>query len=169
MLGAKSNLILSVISYTPSVHCSSPSTPSPDEAYCAIITNEMYATTDTQVFGPIGQPGVDALLPKTFSLPFTRGRSCAVVINSRGPLDTANWFEMWAGARAIAGICLRKGVGGISTGQGRWICDYCDLSLMLTGVDFRQPWECVCYSESMGSGSSKCMTRKTLAILPRRI
>lgn len=34
-------------------------------------------------------------------------------------MDTASWYEIWEGARAVAGMCTRRGLSGISTGHGR--------------------------------------------------
>ena len=82
----------------------------------------MFATTDTQIFGPIGERGVEVELPKLFYQPSVGARSCAVLVNTRGPLDTSSWYEVWAGANAIMALCVSKSVGGISTGQGMLNC-----------------------------------------------
>ena len=76
----------------------------------------MFAGETARVFGPVGEAGVEAGLPQSA----TAG-SCAVVVNTRGPLDTASWFELWAGAGAGAAMCVRRGLVGISTGQGEFV------------------------------------------------
>lgn len=79
----------------------------------------MFASQNVEVFGPEEQPGVEAGLPQSWLASPSMGLgSCAVVVNTRGPLDSASWFEMWAGAGAVAAMCVRRGMVGISTGQG---------------------------------------------------
>ena len=73
-----------------------------------------------QVFGPAREPGVEVGLPQAWAVESSSTRGpCAVLVNTRGPLDTANWFEVWAGAVAIVAMCVRGGLAGISTGQGK--------------------------------------------------
>lgn len=86
----------------------------------------MFAGETARVFGPAGEAGVEAGLPQSWLLPppsATAG-SCAVVVNTRGPLDTAGWFEVWAGAGAVAAMCVRRGLVGISTGQGELLVTF---------------------------------------------
>jgi hypothetical protein len=111
-VGRKDNLIVSILSYTPHVTCSKITAPDLDKGQCAHVMNEMYADPQTHVFGPRGEAGVEA------GLPYTWAGSCAVIVNTRGPLDTASWYEVWEGARAVAGMCVRRRLGGVSTGQG---------------------------------------------------
>lgn len=112
-IGKKDNLIISVQSYVPHVTCSKPGTAAPvSPGQCALMMNDMYASTNPQVFGPRYEPGVEA------GLPFAWAEKCAVIVNTRGPLDTATWYEIWEGARAVAGMCVRERVGGISMGHG---------------------------------------------------
>ncbi|CAF9917148.1 MAG: hypothetical protein ALECFALPRED_011061 [Alectoria fallacina] len=118
-LGQKSNLIVSVLSYTPHVHCSAPRAAPPTIKACAELQNRMFASADALVFGPMEEPGVEAGLPQSWLLPTSAADlgSCAMVVNTRGPLDTASWFDVWAGAGAVAAMCVRRGLVGISTGQ----------------------------------------------------
>ncbi|CAD6590909.1 MAG: hypothetical protein ASARMPRED_005103 [Alectoria sarmentosa] len=107
--GQKSNLIVSVLSYTPHVHCSAPraAAPPPTTKACAELQNRMFASADALVFGPIEAPGVEVGLPQSWLLPTSAADlgSCAMVVNTRGPLDRASWFEVWAGAGAVAAMC----------------------------------------------------------------
>lgn len=81
----------------------------------------MYVSENVQIFGPMGQPGVEVGLPQSWLTPLSHPfGSCTMVVNTRGPLDTASWYEMWAGAGAVAAMCVRRGLGGISTGQGEF-------------------------------------------------
>lgn len=124
--GQKSNLIVSVLSYTPHVHCSAPRAAPPTIKACAELQNRMFASADALVFGPMEEPGVEAGLPQSWLLPTSAADlgSCAMVVNTRGPLDTASWFDVWAGAGAVAAMCVRRGLVGISTGQGEF-CRSC--------------------------------------------
>lgn len=83
----------------------------------------MFASANALVFGPMEEPGVEAGLPQSWLLPTSAADlgSCAMVVNTRGPLDTASWFEVWAGAGAVAAMCVRRGLVGISTGQGEFL------------------------------------------------
>lgn len=82
----------------------------------------MFASENQEIFGPAEEPGVEAGLPQSWLLPFSAHTgSCAVVVNTRGPLDTASWFEAWAGAGAVVAMCVRRGLVGISTGQGELV------------------------------------------------
>ena len=81
--------------------------------------NNMFASENMQIFGRTDEPGVDVGLPQAWLMPSSSTMGpCAVVVNTRGPLDTASWFEVWAGAVAIVAMCVRGGLAGISTGQG---------------------------------------------------
>lgn len=117
--GAKSNLIVSMLSYTPHVHCtpSRKGHPAPNETLCGEIAETMLATTEMQIFGPQGEKGVEVGLPRTLNLLSPRG-SCELVVGTRGPLDTASWYDVWVGTRAVSTLCVEKGLGGIGTGQG---------------------------------------------------
>lgn len=82
----------------------------------------MSASEEMQKFGPVEIPGVEVGLPQTWlASGSARLGSCVVVVNTRGPLDTASWFEMWAGAGAVGAICVKRGLVGISTGQGELV------------------------------------------------
>lgn len=82
--------------------------------------NNMYASENTQIFGPLSAPGVQAGLPQAWLVPASSHMgACAILVNTRGPLDMASWFEAWAGAGAIVAMCVRGGLAGISTGQGQ--------------------------------------------------
>lgn len=121
-LGQKTNLIVTMLSYAPQVHCSAPRVPPPTDEACAELRNRMFASGNTEIFGPVEEPGVEAGLPQSWLLPFSaQSGSCAVVVNTRGPLDTASWYEVWAGAGAVAAMCVRRGLVGISTGQGELV------------------------------------------------
>lgn len=81
--------------------------------------NNMFASGNMQIFGPTGKPGVEVGLPQAWLIESSSTMGpCAVVVNTRGPLDAASWFEMWAGAVAVVAMCVRGGLAGISTGQG---------------------------------------------------
>lgn len=122
LVGQKTNLIVSVLSFAPRVHCSVPSGLVPADDACAELRNNMFASQNVEVFGPEEQPGVEAGLPQSWLASPSMGLgSCAVVVNTRGPLDSASWFEMWAGAGAVAAMCVRRGLAGISTGQGDFV------------------------------------------------
>ena len=79
----------------------------------------MEASTETLVFGPGKQelPGVQVKLPRSINLISPEG-SCEVIVNTKGK-DTSSWFEMYAVAKALEAICVRKGQGGISGGHGK--------------------------------------------------
>ena len=115
LLGTNSNLILSILPYTPQVICapSRAGHPSPNLTLCNEITGGMVATTQTQVFGPKDAPGVQVILPQSLNLLSPEG-SCELVINSRRSLDSTSWFEIYTGAAAVQAMCVRKGEGGIS-------------------------------------------------------
>lgn len=84
--------------------------------------NNMYASEKVQIFGPAAEPGVQVGLPQSWVVPLSsRTGSCAVLVNTRGPLDTASWFEAWAGTGAVVAMCVRRGLAGISTGQGEFV------------------------------------------------
>lgn len=79
----------------------------------------MFASDKREIFGPMEEPGVEVGLPQSWLRPFSADvGSCVVVVNTRGTIDTASWFEMWAGAAAVVAMCVRRGLVGISTGQG---------------------------------------------------
>lgn len=44
----------------------------------------------------------------------------------------ASWYEAWAGAGAVEAMCARRGMAGISTGQGESI----------GAVTWREAFEC---------------------------
>ena len=78
----------------------------------------MGATTTPQIFGPGGDPKIQVVLPIALNLMSAEG-SCELVVNTRSSRDTATWFEMYAAARAVQAMCVNKGEGGISIGQGQ--------------------------------------------------
>ena len=87
----------------------------------------MFAGEAARVFGPRGGGRRRGRAAAVGDVGVVRGGgrarwwSCAVVVNTRGPLDTAGWFEVWAGAGAGAAMCVRRGLVGIGTGQGEFV------------------------------------------------
>ena len=113
--GNNHNLIISMQSYTPNVQCSKTLVPDMEKKQCALLMNEMPATSNLQIFGPRGLSGVDVQLPYQLS------GLCSLIVNTKGPVDPVSWYELWEGARAVSAICIRRGFGGISTGHGEQV------------------------------------------------
>ena len=113
--------MLSFLAYHPTAHCipSLSGHPPPNATLCAEITDGMEASPKTYVFGParLKLPGVEVTLPRSINLISPEG-SCELIINIKGATDTASWFDIYASAKALETICVQKGEGGISGGQG---------------------------------------------------
>ncbi|KAL6721805.1 hypothetical protein ACLMJK_000910 [Lecanora helva] len=118
--GAKSNLIISLQSYTPNIHCipSRAGHPVPNGTICAEISDGMEATTQIKTFGSGDLPGAEVSLPRSLNLMSPEG-SCEMIVNSKkGIVDTSSWFEIYKAVKALEAVCVAKGEGGISSGQG---------------------------------------------------
>lgn len=61
---------------------------------------------------------------------------CQLTVNTRGPVDNAAWYDIWAAAVAIDAICGRQSQGGIAPGLGT-LRSYPD-KYVLTRVQLRQ-------------------------------
>jgi len=97
----------------------------------------MQVATWPQVFGRAGDPGVQVALPITiadgqsmsaascrvfqifYSLTLsTANHDCAVSIDIDGPPIASQWYDLWADAVAVTGVCVVRGKWGASTIQG---------------------------------------------------
>lgn len=130
--------------YTPNVQCSSSAASAPAYGTCLnLIGKQMPNDKEVRTFGRAVRD-VRQVLPKTIRdsctpfLPLPRLRKsitdaledtggCELVVNTRGPVDLAAWYDIWAATVAIDAICGRQDPnrGGIAPGLGRWIPPIC--------------------------------------------
>lgn len=104
---------------------------------CQTALNSLPAWTFPQAFGAKGTAGAQIELPVTYSDgerfspgqkpilsvdPLLNGSTaksrCFVTANINGPPVAANWYDIWASAIAVMGMCVVDGKAGISTTQG---------------------------------------------------
>ncbi len=54
---------------------------------------------------------------------------CKLSIDSDGDTDTYSWYQIWALAVALNGVCVRSGRSGMQSGIGVF-CDWLGLGLV---------------------------------------
>lgn len=93
----------------------------------------MKASTEQTAFGAVGVADVEEYLPQTLtegmclslvfgtisqlSLILSASGGCTITIDTLVPDDKASWYELWAVAVALDGMCARGG----KTGQARFL------------------------------------------------
>lgn len=115
-LGEKGRVSLVVQEYKPNVQCGVPSfsaTGGVREA-CQAALNTLPVSTFSQTFGAKGTPDAEIELPKSYSDDNSR---CFVTVDITGAAVAANWYDIWAGAVAVMGICVLDGKAGVSAIQ----------------------------------------------------
>lgn len=43
---------------------------------------------------------------------------CVLEVDTTGPMDNVSWYDIWAAAVAVTGMCVRSGKTGKATGLG---------------------------------------------------
>ncbi|KAL6719522.1 hypothetical protein ACLMJK_003763 [Lecanora helva] len=118
-VGKNGRLSLSIKPYKPQVECDDPdSVPTrfgPMGA-CQQALNKMQVSTFPQVFGKSGASEVQVSLPMT--IPDDAGK-CSISVDIKGPPVFTKWYDIWADAIAVTGICVIRGKWGISSNQGK--------------------------------------------------
>lgn len=96
---------------------------------CATILSTMQATEEKLIFGPAGASGVQEVLPRLLTdrkkrlsikryfspsyLYFKATGRCSLYIRyTPGFSDRASWYDLWAAAVAVDGMCARSGKTG---------------------------------------------------------
>ncbi|KAL8715697.1 MAG: hypothetical protein Q9225_006304 [Loekoesia sp. 1 TL-2023] len=117
--GDRRGIDLIIRTYTPHVQCSSSTATAPTFGTCLnILDSQVPNYRDVKVFGRSGEPNIDQALPQTFV--DSLSRRCSLVVNTRGPVDSARWYDIWGAATAIDAMCGRQlpNKGGVATGLG---------------------------------------------------
>ena len=114
-----------------------PMTRMPDANTCGYILQGMPASEALVVFGNRPGPDVQQVLPKRFldgksfhsthSLGIivvmtlnTETRKCGLTVLMNGDPERQTWYNIWAAAVSVVGVCLAKGQLGVATINGRY-------------------------------------------------
>ncbi|KAL6721796.1 hypothetical protein ACLMJK_000901 [Lecanora helva] len=110
------NLQVIVQAYKPPfIRCAgAPPTSRPDSNACKTILDSMKATTGLTKFGAVGVEGIEEQLPMVLNEPTGK---CKIIIDITAPDDIAQWYDIWAAAAALDGMCARGG----RTGKSRFL------------------------------------------------
>ncbi|KAL9018711.1 MAG: hypothetical protein Q9185_004025 [Variospora sp. 1 TL-2023] len=121
--GDEGRINLIIRTYEPNVQCTSSPASSPSYGNCLnLVGKQMPNDKELKVFGRREFVTVKEVLPMTivdsskWITPDTR--KCQLVVNTRGPVDNAAWYDIWGAAVAIDAMCGRKNQGGIAPGLG---------------------------------------------------
>ncbi|MCJ1452682.1 hypothetical protein MMC28_003025 [Mycoblastus sanguinarius] len=107
-VGQSGNLVVIVRLYTPVVRCMGDSRSAPPRGSCQKVLDALPVSMESLVFGPMGNPTVRAILPRSFAAAYTNCRMGARISVGQTP-DTSRWFDMWAGAIAVNTLCVQNG------------------------------------------------------------
>lgn len=111
-LGLERNFVMTLRSYVPPfIKCrESPPAQQPVTEACATILSTMQATEERVVFGPASTSDVQEVLPRMLTEP--TGKCTIYIANISGFSDRASWYDLWAAAVALDGMCARSGKTG---------------------------------------------------------
>lgn len=118
-IGQSANLVVVLSLYEPAVACFGPyfTMRYPTQTLQNLLS-EIPVSTERQIFGPEGEPGVKVVLPMTFSAPpnpSLRASSLRLVVDvAHRNRVSARWFDIWAGAVAVTAMCITRGYAGAS-------------------------------------------------------
>ncbi len=118
-IGSSQNLVIVVSGYKPAVTCYGPV----GAAWTAsqALIDMLPTTYNEQVFAPVGTPGAEVILPKTYTQPRSAELLTRFYVNirmMRGSAVTGRWFDLWAAAVAINILCVKNGRAGRATVEG---------------------------------------------------
>ncbi|CAD6588144.1 MAG: hypothetical protein ASARMPRED_003407 [Alectoria sarmentosa] len=118
-IGVEENFLVTVRSNRPPLIKCREAAPAqePVSEACASILNTMNATEEKVIFGPAGASGVQEVLPQVLTEP--TGRCILVISNASGFRDSASWYDLWAAAVALDGMCARGGKAGKAFSLGK--------------------------------------------------
>ncbi|KAL8846862.1 MAG: hypothetical protein Q9221_008061 [Calogaya cf. arnoldii] len=134
MPGEEGNLNLTIQAYIPPfTRCEgAPPARRPNHEACQkIINNIMKASTARTTFAVGGFPVPEPVerLPQTLAARLsTAGGGCTITIDTTAPEDTASWYDIWAAAVAVDGMCVRAG----KTGRSRFLGTRRKLTVQIT-------------------------------------
>ena len=111
-----------VSSYQPAVTCfgSTGKATTVDQSLIDLIPT----TAAIQVFGYVGAPNVEVILPKTFWQPYRSevasrsGFYAQINVNNRLMSFDSRWFDVFAAVVSINTLCVRNSKAGIARLQG---------------------------------------------------
>ncbi|KAL6715208.1 hypothetical protein ACLMJK_007472 [Lecanora helva] len=103
-LGQKGNLAITIRTYKPDVACQSSAAKYPNIRDCQTLLSVMPTSTDEQIFGDEGEPGVEVPLPFDLVDPQTAS-TCAFYFTSHGGIQRRSWRELWEAASAVWSMC----------------------------------------------------------------
>ncbi|KAL8647255.1 MAG: hypothetical protein Q9210_005665 [Variospora velana] len=130
-LGDKGRINLIIRTYEPNVQCSSSPASSPTYGTClSIVGKQMPTDKEVKVFGRREFVTVKEVLPRmivdscthSYSTHFWQEsqlmeaadtRKCQLIVNTRGPVDNAAWYDIWGAAVAIDAMCENKNLFAI--------------------------------------------------------
>ncbi|CAL8580484.1 hypothetical protein XPA_006205 [Xanthoria parietina] len=130
-LGDEGNLNISVAAYTPPyVKCEgAPPARRPNHEACQrIIDLTMKASTARATFAAQGVPLPGQAVERLPQALVALGGGCTITIDTNVPVDTASWYEIWAAAVAVDGMCVRGG----RTGRARFLGTNRKLTVQIT-------------------------------------
>ena len=120
--GSFQNLALVVSSYKPAVDCYG-SIGKATTVHQSLI-DQIPTISTYQVFGHIGAPMVEQILPRVFRQAYVPGDASKagfyVQVDTNDQLLSfdARWFDVWAAAVSINTLCVRNNQAGIAMLQG---------------------------------------------------
>ena len=106
---------------------------------CDNISGDMPADTGHKVFGPVGMPSVQEVLPQAivsgeatlsgqqqktadliFLLPTKGDDKCVLkLFSATGRPDLTAWYRIWEAVEAVLAVCVRSHKGGSFMGLGK--------------------------------------------------
>lgn len=118
-IGGDNNLGVALASYEPHVQCvdgsiGPPGSTVPPLKSCDAVVGLMFATKDIMSFGKVGS-GASNIVPGRDASP---DHLCALEVDTTGPVENVSWYDIWAAAVAVNGMCVRSGKTGKATGLG---------------------------------------------------
>lgn len=118
-IGGDNNLGVALVPYEPHVQCidgsiGPPGSTVPPLKSCNAIVGLMFATKDVTSFGKAGS-GAAKIVPGMDSSP---DRLCVLEVDTTGPVEDVSWYDIWAAAVAVTGMCIRIGKTGKATDLG---------------------------------------------------
>ncbi|CAD6594488.1 MAG: hypothetical protein ASARMPREDX12_009109 [Alectoria sarmentosa] len=120
--GTSKNLVVVLSLYEPAVACFGPQFAMRHVGQTLQnLLSVLPVSTAMQLFGPEGEPGVQVVVPATYHEsspdPSPGGRGFGVRLRvdvAHRNSVKARWFDVWAGAVAVAAMCSLRGYAGIS-------------------------------------------------------